>query len=78
MLVLREFIVDASVNPKDFHSHIPSPKYSLVGADTSGFEGLGAQLFVLVGDHVDAEREFVNVRTLSAEIEDTFMNALVA
>ena len=42
----------------------------LVGADTGGLEGLGAQLLILVGDEVDAEREVVDVRTLSAEIED--------
>jgi hypothetical protein len=28
-------------------------------------------LFILVGDHVDAERELIDVRTLTAEIEDT-------
>ena len=28
-------------------------------------------MFIFVGDQVDAEREFVNVCTLSAEIEDT-------
>jgi hypothetical protein len=42
----------------------------LVGADTGGFEGLGTQLFVLVGDHVDAKREFVDIGTLSSKIED--------
>ncbi len=44
---------------------------SLVGADTSSFQSLGAQLFVLVGDQVDAERELVDVRALSAKIEDS-------
>jgi hypothetical protein len=44
---------------------------SLVGADTGSFEGFRAQLFVLVGDHVDAEREFVDIGALSAEIEDS-------
>jgi hypothetical protein len=43
----------------------------LVGANTSSFQSLGAQLFVLVGDQVDAERELVDIRTLSAEIKDT-------
>jgi len=43
----------------------------LVGADTGGFEGFGTQLFVLVGHHVDAEREFVDIGTLSPKIEDT-------
>lgn len=42
----------------------------LVGANTGGLEGLGAQLLILVGDEVDAEREVVDVGTLAAEIED--------
>ena len=42
----------------------------LVGANTGGLEGLGAQLLILVGDEVDAEREVVNVGTLAAKIED--------
>ena len=42
-----------------------------VGANTGGFESLRAQLFVLIGDHVNAEREAIDVRLLSAEIEDT-------
>ena len=45
--------------------------YSLVGANTGSFQSLRAQLFVLVGNHVDAERELIDVRTLSAKIEDT-------
>jgi hypothetical protein len=45
--------------------------YSLVGANTSSFQSLGAQLFILVRDQVNAERELVDVRTLSAEIKDT-------
>ena len=44
--------------------------YLLVGADTGGLEGFGAQLLVLVGDQVDAERELVDVGTLASEIED--------
>ena len=42
----------------------------LVGADAGGLEGLGAQLLVLIGDEVHAEREVVHVGTLAAEIED--------
>jgi hypothetical protein len=42
----------------------------LVGANTGGLEGLGAQLLILVGDEVDAEREVVDVGTLAAQIED--------
>ena len=43
---------------------------SLVGTNTRSFQSLGAQLFVLVGDKVDAERELVDVCLLPAEIED--------
>ncbi len=42
----------------------------LVGADAGGFESLGAQLLILVGDQVDAERELVDIGALAAEIED--------
>jgi len=42
----------------------------LVGADASGFKGFRAQLFVLIGNHVHAKREFVDIGTLSSEIED--------
>jgi hypothetical protein len=42
----------------------------LVGANTRGLEGLGAQLLILVGDEVDAEREVVDGRALTAEVED--------
>lgn len=43
----------------------------LVGANTGGLEGLGAQLLILVGDEVDAEREVIDVGALSAKIEDS-------
>ena len=42
----------------------------LVGANTGGLEGLGAQLLILVGDEVDAEREVVDGGTLAAKVED--------
>lgn len=42
----------------------------LVGADTGGLEGLGAQLLILVGHEVDAEREVVDGSALAAEIVD--------
>jgi len=42
----------------------------LVGANTGGLERLGAQLLILVGDQVDAERELVDVGTLTAQVED--------
>ena len=44
---------------------------SLVCTNTSSLQSLRAQLFILVGNQVDAERELVDVRTLSAQIEDT-------
>ena len=43
----------------------------LVRTDTGSLESFGGKLFIFVGDHVDAEREFVDVGTLAAEIEDT-------
>ena len=42
----------------------------LVGADTSGFKGLRAQLLVLVGDEVDAKREVIDGGALAAQIVD--------
>ena len=42
----------------------------LVGANAGGFEGLGGQLLVLVGDKVNAEREVVYIGALATEIED--------
>jgi len=42
-----------------------------VGADTRSLEGFGTQLFVLIGNHVHAKREFVDIGTLSSEIEDS-------
>jgi len=42
----------------------------LVGTNTGSLEGLRAQLLILVGNQVDAERELVNVGLLATEIED--------
>jgi len=42
----------------------------LVGADTGSFQCFRAQLLIFVGDKVDAEREFVDVRTLTTKVED--------
>ena len=42
----------------------------LVGANTGGFESLGRQLLVLVGDEVNAEREVVYIGLLAAEVEN--------
>jgi hypothetical protein len=43
---------------------------SLVGANAGSFESFRAQLFVLVGDHVDAEGEIVDIGTLATEVKD--------
>lgn len=42
----------------------------LVGANASGLKGLRAQLLVLVGHHVDAEREVIDGSLLATKIED--------
>jgi hypothetical protein len=42
----------------------------LVGANTGSLESLGAQLLVLVGHHVDAEGEVVDIGLLASQIED--------
>jgi hypothetical protein len=42
----------------------------LVGANTGGFESLGGQLLVLVGNQVDAGREVIHVSLLTTKIED--------
>ena len=43
----------------------------LVGANTGGLKGLRAQLLILVGDEVNAEREVIDVSTLAAKVEDS-------
>lgn len=43
----------------------------LVGTDTGSFEGFGGKLFVLVGDHVDAQGEVVHGSLLTTQVEDT-------
>jgi len=43
----------------------------LVGANTRGFQGLGGELFILVGDHVDAERELIDARLLTTQVVNT-------
>lgn len=43
----------------------------LVGADTRGLESLGAQLLILVGNQVNAEREVVDRRSLAAQVENS-------
>lgn len=43
----------------------------LVGANSSGFEGFGRQLLVLVGNEMAAEGEVVDRGLLSSEIVDS-------
>lgn len=45
--------------------------YALVGTDTGSFESLGGQLLVLVGDHVHAQRELIDVGLLTSQVVDT-------
>jgi hypothetical protein len=42
----------------------------LVGADTSGFEGLARELFVFVGYEVNAEREIIYGGAFPAQVKD--------
>lgn len=43
----------------------------LVGTDTGSLESLGGQLLVLVGDHVHAQRELIDVGLLASQVVDT-------
>lgn len=43
----------------------------LVGADTGCLEGFRRKLLVFVGDHVDAERKFVDIGTLAPQVENS-------
>ena len=45
-------------------------KNTLIGTDAGGFKSFGGQLLVFVGDHMDAEGEFIDVGTLAAQIEN--------
>jgi hypothetical protein len=55
----------------DFFVSVPGADDILVGTDTSGFQSLGGELFIFVGDEVNAEREVVDVGLLTSQIEDT-------
>jgi len=43
----------------------------LVGANTGGFQSLGRELFVLIRDHVDTERELIDTSLLTTQIVNT-------
>lgn len=42
----------------------------LVGANACGFESLGAQLFILVGDEVNAAGEVIDTGALTTQVKD--------
>jgi hypothetical protein len=44
--------------------------YSLVCANTSGFQRFGTQLFIFVRHHVYAKRKLVDICPLASEVED--------
>jgi hypothetical protein len=43
----------------------------LVCANTGGLKSFGAHLLVLVGNEMDTERELIDVRALTAKVEDS-------
>lgn len=63
--------------PEVVISHMSILRYSgssgriLVGTDTGSFESFRGKLFVLVGDHVDAQGEVVHGSLLTTQVEDT-------
>jgi len=42
----------------------------LVGTDTGGLKRFGGELLIFIRNHVDAERKFIDVGALAAEVED--------
>jgi hypothetical protein len=72
----RQHLVDAdNVVRVSAHTHVETFLAGnldeiLVGADARSLEGFGAQLLILVGHQVDAGREFIDIRTFTAQIED--------
>ncbi len=43
----------------------------LVSADTSSFKGFTGKLFILVREHMDAEREFIHADLLLTQVVDS-------
>lgn len=66
-IFFRHFIGDVILKSGDSGGSLDS----LVGANTGGFKGLRAQLLVLVGNEMDAERELIDIGSLATKIEDT-------
>jgi len=61
--------MDAETHVESVFAH--ELDHVLVGANASGFQGLGGELFILVGDHVDAERKLVDARLLTTQVVNT-------
>merc|ERR1711860_28465 len=73
----RQHLVDTNdVEGVDTDAHVEGVfahhlDHVLVGADTSRFEGLGGELFMLVGDHVDAQGKFIDASPLTTQVVNT-------
>jgi len=72
----QHFVDADDVERMDAETHVESVlahelHHVLVGADTRGFQGLGGELFILVGDHVDAKWELIDARLLATQVVNT-------
>jgi len=72
----QHFVDADDVERMDAKTHVESVlahelHHVLVGANTRSFEGLGGELFILVGDHVDAERELIDARLFTTQVVNT-------
>jgi len=73
----RQHFVDADdVEGVNAETHVESVlahelDHVFVGANTGGFQSFGGELFILVGDHVDAERELIDSGPLPSQIVNT-------
>jgi len=73
----RQHFVDADdVEGVNAETHVESVlahelDHVFVGANTGGFQGFGGELFILVGNHVDAERELIDSSPLTSQIVNT-------
>jgi len=61
--------VDAKTHVERIFAH--ELDHVFVGANAGGFQSLGGELFILVGDHVDAERELIDTRPFTTQVVDT-------
>jgi len=73
----RQHFVDADdVEGVNAETHVESVlahelDHVFVGANTGGFQSFGGELFILVGNHVDAERELIDSGPLPSQIVNT-------